>query len=43
MHFADPAGVGDGSVVGVKNPGIVQGRLTLDLLIHGIDAEVAAC
>jgi hypothetical protein len=40
VHFSNPAGVGDGTIVGVEYPGFVQGRLLLDVLIHGIDAEV---
>ena len=42
MHFADPTGMVHGTVVGVKDPGFVKGRLAFDALIHGIDAEIAA-
>jgi hypothetical protein len=41
MHFADPTGVVHSTFVGVKDPGVVRGRLAFDALIHGIDAEIA--
>ena len=42
MHFADRKGVVHGTIVAVKDPGLVEGGLALDALVHGIDAEVAA-
>ena len=42
MHLADPTGVGDGTLMGVKDPGLFGGWLPFNLLIHGIDAEITA-
>ena len=42
MHFADPTGKVHCTVMGVKDPGFVKGRLAFDALINGIDAEITA-
>ena len=42
MDFADLEGVGDGSIMGAKNPGIVRGVGDMNLSILGIDAQVFA-
>ena len=41
-HFADPAGVVHGTIVAVKDPGLLEGGLALHALVHRIDAEIAA-
>ena len=41
MHFSDPAGMGDGAIVGVEDPGILWIASTFDLLIDGIHRQLA--
>ena len=41
MHFSDPAGMGDGAIVGVEDPGILWRGPSFDLLIDGIHRQVA--
>ena len=41
MHFSDPAGMGDGAIVGVEDPGILWRGSSFDLLIDGIHRQVA--
>ena len=41
MNLTDPTGVGDSSFMGVENPSVIGATLPLDLMISGIDAEVA--
>ena len=41
-HFADPAGVVHGTIVAVKDPGLLEGGLALDALVHRNPAELVA-
>jgi len=41
VNLTDPAGMGDRSLMGVEDPSIIRATLLLNLMIIGVDAEVA--